>query len=69
VRDRTGNILMAVVTIQDITTSKQAEQALLRSEKLASVGRMVATIAHELNNPLAVVTNSLFLAKTARRAA
>jgi len=64
VRDRAGKILMAVVTIQDITASKQAEQALIRSEKLASVGRMAASIAHEINNPLAAVTNALFLART-----
>ena len=44
---------------------KQAEAALLRSEKLASVGRMAATIAHEINNPLEAVTNLLFLAKSA----
>jgi signal transduction histidine kinase len=33
----------------------------MRSEKLASVGRMAASIAHEINNPLEAVTNSLFL--------
>jgi PAS domain S-box-containing protein len=49
--------------IIDITERKRAENALLRSEKLATVGRMAATIAHEINNPLAAVTNSLFLAK------
>jgi PAS domain S-box-containing protein len=40
----------------------QAEQALIRTEKLASLGRMAATIAHEINNPLAAVTNLVFLA-------
>jgi PAS domain S-box-containing protein len=48
----------------DITARKRADEALLRSEKLASVGRMAATIAHEINNPLAAVTNTLFLART-----
>lgn len=47
----------------DITERKQTEQALLRSEKLASVGRMAATIAHEINNPLEAVMSLLFLAK------
>jgi signal transduction histidine kinase len=50
----------------DITKAKQAEAALIRSEKLASVGRMAATIAHEINNPLEAVTNLLFLAKSAK---
>jgi PAS domain S-box-containing protein len=49
--------------ILDITERKRAEQALLRSEKLASAGRMAATIAHEINNPLGAVTNLLFIAK------
>ena len=50
----------------DITERKQAEEALLRSEKLASVGRMAATIAHEINNPLEAVTNLLFIAKSVK---
>jgi two-component system NtrC family sensor kinase len=42
---------------------KDAETALLRSEKLASMGRMAASIAHEINNPLSAVMNLLFLAR------
>jgi PAS domain S-box-containing protein len=63
-RDAAGNVTLAVVTIEDITAQKQAEAALIRSEKLASVGRMAATIAHEINNPLAAVANTLYLART-----
>jgi PAS domain S-box-containing protein len=47
--------------VQDITERKRTEEALIRSEKLASVGRMAATIAHEINNPLAAITNLLYL--------
>jgi PAS domain S-box-containing protein len=47
----------------DITERKQTEQALLKSEKLASMGRMAASMAHEINNPLEAVTNALFLAQ------
>jgi PAS domain S-box-containing protein len=65
VRDAGGKVVMAVVTVEDITSKKRAEQALIRSEKLASVGRMAATIAHEINNPLEAVMNALFLAKGA----
>lgn len=43
---------------------QQAEEALVRTEKLASMGRMAASIAHEINNPLEAVMNTLFLAKT-----
>lgn len=63
VRDNSGRPLYRDGTIRDITAKKQAEDALLRSEKLASVGRMAATISHEINNPLAAVTNLLFLAQ------
>ena len=48
------------VTI-DVTDRKNAELALIRSEKLAAIGRLSATIAHEINNPLEAVTNLLFL--------
>jgi PAS domain S-box-containing protein len=64
VRDASGKVTMAVITVEDITAKKQAEQALLRSEKLASVGRMAASIAHEINNPLAAMVNTLYLART-----
>jgi len=48
----------------DITAHKRAEQALIRSEKLASVGRMAATVAHEINNPLEAVANCIYIAAT-----
>jgi signal transduction histidine kinase len=43
---------------------KLAEDALRRSEKLAVAGRLSATIAHEINNPLEAVTNLLYLIET-----
>lgn len=49
-------------TTTDIEDQKRTHEALIRSEKLASVGRMAATIAHEINNPLELVTNSVFIA-------
>lgn len=45
----------------DITTIKQAQEALLQSEKLAAAGRLAASISHEINNPLESITNLLFL--------
>ena len=51
-------------TIQDITLRKTQESALRQSEKLAATGRLAATIAHEINNPLEAVTNLIYLVKT-----
>jgi PAS domain S-box-containing protein len=56
-----GSSRRVVGVVWETTERKQAEIALLRSEKLASVGRMAATMAHEINNPLAAVTNVLYL--------
>lgn len=50
--------------IWDATDEKLAEEALIRNEKLATVGRMAASIAHEVNNPLAAAMNLLFLSVT-----
>jgi PAS domain S-box-containing protein len=45
----------------DITDRKHAERALQSSEKLAATGRLAASIAHEINNPLEAVNNLLYL--------
>ena len=48
----------------DVTSRKLAEEALRSSEKLAATGRLAASIAHEINNPLAAVTNALYILRT-----
>ncbi len=45
----------------DVTGRKRAEEMMQRSEKLAMIGRLAASIAHEINNPLESVTNLLYL--------
>jgi signal transduction histidine kinase len=50
--------------IQDVTDRISQEVTLRQSEKLAATGRLAATIAHEINNPLEAVTNLIYLAKT-----
>jgi signal transduction histidine kinase len=45
----------------DVTERKRAEHALRDSEKLAAVGRLASSIAHEINNPLEAITNLLYL--------
>jgi PAS domain S-box-containing protein len=49
------------VIVQDISGRKRNEEALRRTEKLAATGRLAASIAHEINNPLEAMTNLLFL--------
>ena len=46
---------------RDITTQIRAEEALRESEKLAAMGRVAGIIAHEINNPLAAITNIFYL--------
>jgi PAS domain S-box-containing protein len=60
-RETDGTISGVLVLGVDVTERKRTEAALLQSEKLAAVGRLSASIAHEINNPLEAVTNLLYL--------
>jgi PAS domain S-box-containing protein len=59
-----GDVERWVGTATDIHDRKVAEEAVRRTEKLAAAGRLAASMAHEINNPLTAVTNSLYLALT-----
>lgn len=50
---------------QDVTERRIRQERLLLTEKLAATGRLAATIAHEINNPLESVLNLIYLARTA----
>jgi PAS domain S-box-containing protein len=63
VRDDQGKIIGAAKIARNITEKKRIERALRTTEKLAAAGRLAATVAHEINNPLEAVTNLVFLAK------
>lgn len=62
-RNDRGEIVGASTIAQDVTTQIRAEEALRRNEKLATAGRLAATIAHEINNPLEAIGNVLYLAR------
>jgi signal transduction histidine kinase len=59
-------VLLSFVLQRGVRARLRAEDALRRTEKLAASGRMAATIAHEINNPLEAVTNLLYLANQER---
>jgi PAS domain S-box-containing protein len=61
VRDERGQIIGASKILRDISGRRRIEQSLLQAEKIAATGRMAATIAHEINNPLEAVVNLLYL--------
>jgi signal transduction histidine kinase len=52
-----------IIYARDITETRKTEEALRKSEQLAAAGRLAASIAHEINNPLEAVTNLLYLAR------
>jgi PAS domain S-box-containing protein len=61
--DSNGEIVEWFGAASDVTGHKQAEEKLQVAAKIAATARLAATIAHEINNPLAAATNYLFLAK------
>ena len=60
-KDAEGKVLEWIGTSTDIALQKRTEEALRQTEKLAAVGRLASSMAHEINNPLASVTNLLYL--------
>jgi PAS domain S-box-containing protein len=56
-----GNVVGASKILRDISGRRKLEKSLLQAEKIAATGRMAATIAHEINNPLQAIVNLLSL--------
>ncbi len=63
IRNHDGQITGLAKVLRDETERLKTEMTLRQSEKLAVVGRMASSIAHEINNPLEAVTNLIFLAR------
>jgi len=59
--DGQGHVTRIAGVLADITSRKLSEEAMLRAEKLAVAGRLAASVAHEINNPLEAVANLLYL--------
>jgi PAS domain S-box-containing protein len=62
-RNARGETVGVSTIARDLSAEKQSEEAVRRSEKLATTGRLAASIAHEINNPLEAVVNLLYLAR------
>jgi PAS domain S-box-containing protein len=61
IRDKNGEIIGIVLVFRDITMERKTQDALIANEKLAVAGRLAATIAHEIHNPLDSVSNLIYL--------
>lgn len=61
IRDVNGKIVRWFGTNTDITDRKMAEDALVKSERMAAMGRLAGIIAHEINNPLEAISNAFYL--------
>jgi PAS domain S-box-containing protein len=61
IHDKDGEIIGIVLVFRDVTDARRTEAALVAGEKLAVAGRLAASIAHEIHNPLDSVANLHFL--------
>jgi PAS domain S-box-containing protein len=71
VADEKGEVTAVVSILHDLSEIRElerrrVEQQLFESEKLAAIGRLAASIAHEVNNPLEAIKNSLYLLETSK---
>ena len=62
--DESGKTRGVIIQAHDVTEQRRIERALIQNEKLAAVGKLASSIAHEINNPLESVTNLLYLARS-----
>jgi two-component system, cell cycle sensor histidine kinase and response regulator CckA len=63
IKDNRGNIIGAVLVLQDITERKRTEEEILKVQKLESIGILAGGIAHEFNNILTAILGNISLVK------
>ena len=63
VRGDGGQAQFAICMVEDISEQKRTQEALLQAEKLAIAGKLAASLAHEINNPLQSIIGCLGLAE------
>jgi len=61
IRNAQGELIGVVLVFRDMTSQRNLDVTLRNADKLATAARFAATLAHEINNPLEAVMNSLFL--------
>jgi signal transduction histidine kinase len=63
VYDDEGNVIALATTERDITERKRLQEKMIFSEKLAVIGQLASTVAHEIRNPIGVIRNSAYFLK------
>lgn len=63
-QDKDGKLIGSVNVLKDVTAEKRLQAQMIHSEKLAAMGRLAASLAHEINNPLQAIQGCLDLAQT-----
>ena len=63
IRDDRQQLIGVVLVFHDVVAERKSQEMIRKTEKLAAAARLSATVAHEINNPLAAVVNLIFIAK------
>lgn len=63
IRDNRGQLIGVVLVFRDVTVERRSQEIMRQTEKLAAAARLSATVAHEINNPLAAVVNLIYIAR------
>jgi PAS domain S-box-containing protein len=59
IHDRSGNIIGRSAILRDVTTMRRMQDELARTQSLATVGELAASVAHEIKNPLAGISGAI----------